>query len=174
MLGVLTGQGLLTDLGTVAGALLAIGALLAAASRLRPFRWLWRNLVTEPVGEWFGAVIDHRLAPITEQFSNNGGSTARDAIDRIERRQDSIEERLQSLDDGQGDLATSVDAIRSERADEARECGERQRECDARQVHLNKRLERLDKGLASFLPILNEWRDSHPEMRPSDDDSAQT
>lgn len=82
----LAGQQLLTDIASVCGALLAIGAVVAAASRLRPVRWLWRNLVADPVGEWFDHRVAEAVAPIREQFTNNGGSTARDAIDRIEGR----------------------------------------------------------------------------------------
>lgn len=172
MLADIPGQEGLSDLGTAAGAILAIGALIAAASRTRPFRWLWRYLITNPVGEWFGGLIDHRLAPIHDQFTNNGGSTARDAIDRIETRLDDLDGRLQYLSDGQGDVATSLDAIRDERRDEAKERTERQSVLDGR-------LAALEAGLAGFAPILDEWQSSHPEVRPHipvdvDDDRGQT
>lgn len=80
----LAGQSVVTDLGAVAAALLAIGAFLAGMLGL-----LRRALRAE-------------IQPIVEQFSNNGGSTLRDLADRLEAA-------LAALDDSVGRLDRKVD-----------------------------------------------------------------
>jgi hypothetical protein len=39
-------------------------------------------------------VIDARVSKMTREFKPNGGSSLRDAIDRIERKQDRIEAKI--------------------------------------------------------------------------------
>lgn len=163
MLAELAGQQLLVDLGTIAGAVLAVCALVAAATRTRPFRWLWRHLITNPVGEWFGDIVDRQLADIRGQFVNNGGSTQKDQLDRIEQRTERLEE-------AQVQMGDSLHVIRTE-------CRVEADERSARQSELDERLSEVEAGLGRFLPILDEWQESHPEVRRHgglDDDGGQT
>lgn len=39
-------------------------------------------------------IIDARVSKVTREFKPNGGSSLRDAIDRIERKQDRIESKI--------------------------------------------------------------------------------
>lgn len=55
---------LLVDIGTVAGILLAIGGVIGLLSKARPVRWLWRQLLGDPVTRWAGRVVDDRVAPV--------------------------------------------------------------------------------------------------------------
>lgn len=66
MVAEIAGQDVLADLGSVAGALLAIGALITGSLAL------------------LRRVLRSEVQPIVEQFSSNGGTTARDALDRLE------------------------------------------------------------------------------------------
>lgn len=93
MLGELAGQELLVDAGAVAGALLAIGAVVAASLAM------------------LRRALRHEIRPVVEQFAPNGGSSLRDAVDRLEAsqaRQDDrlerIEERLSTGDDRMGSI----------------------------------------------------------------------
>lgn len=76
--------GILVDLGTAAGVLVA----LATASRTPPVRWLGRRLIGEPMTEWLARTVAEQVAPVDERLSaiehemhpNDGGSM-RDQVD---------------------------------------------------------------------------------------------
>lgn len=70
----------LRDMGALAAAIAAMIALVAGVSRLRPVRWLWRHLVTDPVAEWFRVQVREELE------RTNGGSSLYDRVATIERR----------------------------------------------------------------------------------------
>jgi len=76
----LAGQSVLTDIGAVAAALMAIGAFLVGVLGL------------------LRRVLRAEIQPIVEQFSNNGGSTLRDLADRLEAAQNGQTERLTSIE----------------------------------------------------------------------------
>lgn len=76
----LAGQSVVTDLGAVAAAFLAIGAFLAGMLGL------------------LRRVLRAEIQPIVEQFSNNGGSTLRDLADRLEAAQASQTDRLGGIE----------------------------------------------------------------------------
>lgn len=90
---------LLIELGTAAGALLAVFTLLAFVARAKPVRWVWRRLVAEPVTTWHRAqtlhVIEPMAAELRAQFVPNGGASLRDRVDRLEEGQVRIESRLE-------------------------------------------------------------------------------
>lgn len=54
-------------IGAVCGALLTIGAATKLPVVNRPIRWLWRNLVSDPVGGWLRGVLDHHAEPDRER-----------------------------------------------------------------------------------------------------------
>lgn len=71
---------------TIAGQIILAGGALAALSK-----WVFIPL-------WKASRAVHRgVIYVTGEMKNNGGSTMRDAIDRIEQRLDSIEDRLPPL-----------------------------------------------------------------------------
>lgn len=51
---------------------------------MRAVKWVWRRVVSEPITEWgkrtVGSVVEEKVGP---EFTNNGGSSMRDAIDGI-------------------------------------------------------------------------------------------
>lgn len=88
----------LTDVAAFCGSILVIITLLAAVSRLRPARWVWRTLVSNPLAAWFrddvvlpGArawhaeAVEPRLAAIEKQLTTNDGSTLRDEVTATRR-----------------------------------------------------------------------------------------
>ena len=87
-------KGLLIGAGATAAALVAITAMLRLPIVKRPALWLWRQLVGEPVAQWFHGMLDAwatdsgllpRIERIEAQFDNNGGGSARDRLDAIGR-----------------------------------------------------------------------------------------
>lgn len=109
MIAEVAGQQLVTDVASLLGALTAIAAVCAAAFRLRPVRWLGRTLIGDPISHWLRAELREQVQPIIAELKPNGGSSTRDAIDRLERhreaedrerriRQDRLDERLDSID----------------------------------------------------------------------------
>lgn len=93
-------------IGAVCGALLTIGAATKLPVVNRPIRWLWRNLVSDPVGGWLRGVLDHhaepdrlridalgeqlvqvadRLGVVEHEVRTNDGQSLRDVADRVEQ-----------------------------------------------------------------------------------------
>lgn len=79
-------------------ALAAFCTALGVLSRLRPVKWLWRQLVKDPVSQWFRgelvAVVDEQLKPIRYQLETK----IKDAIGRLERGQETLIEAHTSSD----------------------------------------------------------------------------
>ena len=97
MVGELAGQTVVTDVGALAAALLAIGAFLGAILAL------------------LRRVLRAEIQPIVEQFTNNGGSTLRDLADRLEASQEAQTARLggieTALDRGADRMAALEDSL---------------------------------------------------------------
>ena len=103
----------------VGGTLIA-AAIIAGAVwfRRRPFRWLWKTVVTDPVGRWFGGVIRHEviheLEPIkTEQANIRADFAAHAQQERLDRREDLAIMREwvgKQHEDLANDLAERIDA----------------------------------------------------------------
>lgn len=79
---------LLASAAILAGELSAIVAFLGLTSRLRPVKWLWRRLVTDPLGEWFrhqikssetGHLVAYHLGP------NSDRRAVHERLERVER-----------------------------------------------------------------------------------------
>lgn len=47
----------LTDVAAICGALTVVLIFVAAVARVRWVRWVWRHLVSKPLGDWLGAVV---------------------------------------------------------------------------------------------------------------------
>lgn len=80
--------GFLVDLGATAGAVVAILGAIILVSRLRPVRWAYRRLVSEPFAAWFREQVRHEVEPlhtrlkdVETQLATNGGDTLRDRVD---------------------------------------------------------------------------------------------
>lgn len=83
------------DVGIVAGVVTAVVVAGATVGRTRPFRWLLRTLVGQPLAAWFrrevGEVVDEKLdqklAPIRSELQFNGGHTIKDQVEYLTRRE---------------------------------------------------------------------------------------
>lgn len=98
----------LRDLGLTAAAVTAIVGCVVLVARLRPVRWVWRTIVSDPLSRWFRCQIAHeveprtallyaqlgqveatvttnsgRIAEIEKQLATNGGDTLRDKVDGL-------------------------------------------------------------------------------------------
>lgn len=85
---------MLVDLGASALALTAIIGLIVLVSRLRPVKWLWRHVVSDPLASWFRDQVreevqvatkplEVRLGSIEANLSPNAGKSLRDRVDQI-------------------------------------------------------------------------------------------
>ena len=74
---------LAVDLGVIAGALLAIGVI-------------WRTVIRPVIR--YGRRLEATVRDVDAQFRPNGGSSLRDAVDRIDARTSSLEEWRESVD----------------------------------------------------------------------------
>lgn len=85
----------LRDTSAVVGALAACLVAVHAASKVPfvsiPVRWVGRTFFANPVESWLDRLISRHLEPVTEEIAKlkhevmpNGGTSMRDAIDRLE------------------------------------------------------------------------------------------
>lgn len=86
---------LLSQAAAVIVGLAATATALGVLSRLRPVRWLWRQLVASPVSGWFRQEVTEVVEPMIEPLQTrldgidaelhpNGGHSLADKVDRIE------------------------------------------------------------------------------------------
>lgn len=72
----------LTDVGVYAGVLAAIITTAGLVSRLRPVKWLWRTIISDPAAGWFrrevAEEIEQALVPVKAELSANGGDSVKD------------------------------------------------------------------------------------------------
>lgn len=90
MLAEITGQQALLDVAAFLGAVTVILGVAAGLAKTSPVKWLGRTLIGVPVAAWFRRELADEVRPIIEQLQPNGGSSTRDAIDRMERRLDDL------------------------------------------------------------------------------------
>jgi hypothetical protein len=76
----------------MAAAITAIVAAVLLCARLPPVRWVWRQLVSDPLSRWAGRLIhegvqefhlervEPALAAIRKELTLNDGSTLRDEV----------------------------------------------------------------------------------------------
>lgn len=79
------------------------------------------------------------------QFKNNGGSTLRDAIDRIEHRQTSQQETLNSVAKDQIDIRQEQIGIRQDQMEILKSLGDTQKAATDTRMALNNLEKRLIK-----------------------------
>jgi hypothetical protein len=84
-----------------AGALVAVAAMLTALKIITgagPFKWVWDRLIHQPVRESLREVINAEVSPLLEsvraELTTNGGSSLRDAINRLEKQGARLEDGL--------------------------------------------------------------------------------
>lgn len=116
----------LTDAGTIAGVIIATAAVLGLVARARPVRWLWRQLVSDPIGGWAGGVVSAQVDPVraelaelSTQLVNHMGAEedlrAADIADRDRRQgemdawRDEIREEVKDLKSSVGEVHRRID-----------------------------------------------------------------
>lgn len=111
----------LTDAGTIAGVIIATAAVLGLVARARPVRWLWRQLVSDPIGGWAGGVVSAQVDPVraelaelSTQLVNHMGAEedlrAADIADR-DRRQDEIDRWRTDVRDDVAEIKTGLGTV---------------------------------------------------------------
>lgn len=135
----------LVDAGTVAGIVVALIAAVAAFSKTRPVRFLWRTLVSKPIGEWQVRQIKNAVAPIEKKLDLT-------AVALVDHMADEI--KLRGEDAVRWDEAEKRD--RADRVMRQRDLDKWRDEVrnDVRGVH-----KRLDRTLEAVIA-------GNPEIRP--------
>jgi hypothetical protein len=85
-------KALLNDIVTLCASLSIIVGFLALMSRLKATRWLFRQLISRPLGSWLEKVVtdgakawheqsvEPRLLAIEKELTTNDGTTLRDEV----------------------------------------------------------------------------------------------
>lgn len=79
----------LTDAGTIAGVIIATAAVLGLVARARPVRWLWRQLVSDPIGGWASGVVSAQVDPVRSDIAD-----VRDSLTSTDASVSSLAEQL--------------------------------------------------------------------------------
>lgn len=91
------------DAGSLAAAITAVLVVLGLLTRAKPVRWVWRQLIGEPVGRWAGGIVSAQVDPVRADVaelrnevaaSNERLLTHVQAEDVAHRRIDSALQRL--------------------------------------------------------------------------------
>ena len=111
----------ITDAGSLAAAITALIVVLGLLTRAKPVRWVWRQLIGEPVGRWAGGIVSAQVDPVrtevanlAEQLDTHMGAEedlrAADIADR-DRRQSEMDAWSDEIRDDVKDLKSSVGEV---------------------------------------------------------------
>lgn len=150
---------LLIDAGTLAGILVALLAAVAAFSKTRPVRFLWRALVSEPIGRWQTAQITAVVEPINKKLDGTADALIRHMDDEYDLRladQQDRQLRQTEMDDWRQEVRGDISDLRG----------------DIRTVH--KRFDRTLEAMAVANPKLAaQIAYDHPEEDETDGGTLQ-
>ena len=111
--------GIIEVLQQYAGALVAISAAIVAIKVITgggPFKWLWDRLIHQPVREGLREVIVAEVSPLLEavraELTTNGGSSLRDAVNRLEHHGLILESQLKGVQDGVDEAKSTAAEVR--------------------------------------------------------------
>lgn len=94
--------------------LAAVVAAIGLLSRTRPVRWLWRQLIADPIGRWLegvtGKVVEEKVG---KEFTSNGGESLRDAIDGMTETQHTLHDFADGASERQERIEGKVDGVNS-------------------------------------------------------------
>lgn len=115
---------ILVDLGLIAGIFTGVLAAVAAFARTRPVRFLWRSLVSKPVGEWQTKQIEAVVKPLEEKLdaaAEKIDETSTALVDHmgeeVRLREADLIERAGRQDDNDAQFSGIRDAISGLRGD---------------------------------------------------------
>lgn len=74
---------LLLDVGTVAGIIIAVAGALGLLSKAPPVRWVWRQLIGDPVTRWQAGVVKDQIAPLRTEVAELRLEVAESSTDLI-------------------------------------------------------------------------------------------
>ena len=126
------------DAGALAAVVVAILAAFAALSKTPPARYLWRWLVSEPIGKWQTATIEAALAPMQATAEADRKVVTDHMHEELELRQaDALdrEHRQAELDTFRDDMRTEVGVM------------------NRNFVGLHRRLDRTLEAIAAGKPV---------------------
>lgn len=114
----------ITDAGSLAAALAAVAVVLGLITRARPVRWVWRSLVSAPMGRWFGGIVSAQVDPVRSDIAELRGDLGTNTVDLKALRVELVthmgaEEGLRSDDIANRDRRQEeMDAWRTEVSDD--------------------------------------------------------
>ena len=107
----LAGTEALIDLASLTAALGVISAAIVGLARTPPVKWLGRTLVGQPVSTWLRRELRDEMEPILGQLQPNGGTSTRDAIDRVESGMVTGSHRMSRIEGQLTALTAAVDPM---------------------------------------------------------------
>ena len=90
----------LDAIGVGLGAAAGVVAALKLFTSFAPFQFVWKRLIHDPVQEGLRGVVRDEVSPLLDALRAetlpNGGSSLRDAVDRLEKGQAEIRQDLEA------------------------------------------------------------------------------
>lgn len=71
----------ITDAGSLAAAITAVLVVLGLLTRAKPVRWVWRQLIGEPVGRWAGSIVSAQVDPLRTDIAELRTELRTDTVD---------------------------------------------------------------------------------------------
>lgn len=71
----------ITDAGSLAAAITAVLVVLGLLTRAKPVRWVWRQLIGEPVGRWAGSIVSAQVDPVRADIAELRTELRTDTVD---------------------------------------------------------------------------------------------
>lgn len=111
----------ITDAGSLAAAVTAVLVVLGLLTRAKPVRWVWRQLIGDPVGRWAGGIVSAQVDPVraelkelSTQLVNHMGAEeglrATDLADR-DRRQSELDAWRTEMSEDVGEIKTGLGVV---------------------------------------------------------------
>lgn len=90
---------ILVDAGTIAGVIVAILAAGAAFSKTRAVRYVWRHLISNPIGEWQTKQIESVVAPLGVKLDETATALVDHMGEEVRLREEDFVERAARQDE---------------------------------------------------------------------------
>lgn len=145
----------LTDAGTIAGVIIATAAVLGLLTRAKPVRWVWRQLIGEPVGRWAGGIVSAQVDPVRTDIAELRTDLSTNTVD------------LKAL---RVELVNHMGAAEDLRAADIADRDRRQDEMDRWRTDVRDDVAEIKTGLGTVHrridSALQRLAEGNPEVRP--------
>lgn len=145
----------ITDAGSLAAAITAVLVVLGLLTRAKPVRWVWRQLIGEPVGRWAGGIVSAQVDPVRNDIANLRTDLGTNTVD------------LKAL---RVELVNHMGAEEDLRATDIEDRDRRQDEMDRWRTEVSDDVGEIKVGLGTVHrridTALQRLADGNPEVRP--------